>query len=301
MPKNPTSESETSKIRRFETGATGGFATTRPTAAMPGGTTGRFLVLLREGATDEGATTIEKRTGKKLTAATKALSTLGIESEQRPEGILFETLGVAVVESPPEEIQGVMAEAAGESSPILHVEPERYVYALAAPTLVPAPLEEEEPVLPAQPSATPFDYLLGYRDAVNHVVARVIDRSGAVEELEGVPVTAALTETQFTWGLQVTRVPSSRFSGKGIRVAVLDTGMDLGHPDFAGRREPIVRRRAAGSGRSWSRHPLHWNVLWPTAAGNSPALRDRLQRGDSRWQGAQQPGQWHRRADPGRN
>ena len=235
MPKNPTSESETSKIRRFETGATGGFGIARPTAAMPGGTTGRFLVLLREGATDEGVTSIEKRTGKKLTAATKALSTLGIESEQRPEGILFETLGVAVVESPPEEIQGVMAEAAGESSPILHVEPERYVYALAAPTLVPAPLEEEEPVLPAQPAATPFEYLLGYRDAVNHVVARVIDRSGAVEELEGIPVTAALTETQFTWGLQVTRVPSSHFSGKGVRVAILDTGMDLGHPDFAGR------------------------------------------------------------------
>ena len=114
MPKNPTSESETSKVKRFETGATGGFGIARPTAAMPGGTTGRFLVLLREGATDEGVTSIEKRTGKKLTGATKVLSTLGIESEQRPEGILFESLGVAVVESSPEEIQGVMAEAAGE-------------------------------------------------------------------------------------------------------------------------------------------------------------------------------------------
>ena len=86
MPKNPTSESETSKVKRFETGATGGFGIARPTAAMPGGTTGRFLVLLREGATDEGVTSIEKRTGKKLTGATKVLSTLGIESEQRPEG-----------------------------------------------------------------------------------------------------------------------------------------------------------------------------------------------------------------------
>ncbi len=233
MPKNPISESDSSKVRKFETGATGGIGIARPTAAMPGGTTGRFLVLLREGATDEGVSMIEKRTGKKLAGASKSLSTLGIESEQRPQGILFETLGVAVVESPPEEIQGVMAEAVGETSPIMHVEPERFVYALAAPTLVPAP-QEEEPV-PAQPTATPFEYLLGYRDAVNHVVARVIERGSAVEELEGVPVAAALTETQFTWGLQVTRVPSSRFSGKGVHVAVLDTGMDLGHPDFVGR------------------------------------------------------------------
>jgi len=43
-----------------------------------------------------------------------------------------------------------------------------------------------------------------------------------------------------TWGLQATRAALSKFSGKGIRVAVLDTGMDLGHPDFASRK--IVSR-----------------------------------------------------------
>ena len=38
-----------------------------------------------------------------------------------------------------------------------------------------------------------------------------------------------------TWGLQATRVLQSSFSGRGIRVAVLDTGLDLNHPDFQGR------------------------------------------------------------------
>jgi subtilisin family serine protease len=37
------------------------------------------------------------------------------------------------------------------------------------------------------------------------------------------------------WGLQATRVLSSRYSGRGARVALLDTGLDLEHPDFAGR------------------------------------------------------------------
>jgi subtilisin len=38
-----------------------------------------------------------------------------------------------------------------------------------------------------------------------------------------------------TWGLSACLVPPSKFSGKAISVAVLDTGLDLGHPDFAGR------------------------------------------------------------------
>ena len=48
--------------------------------------------------------------------------------------------------------------------------------------------------------------------------------------------TPPLADTQLaTWGLQATRILSSRYAGRGIRVAILDTGVDLEHPDFAGR------------------------------------------------------------------
>jgi subtilisin family serine protease len=48
--------------------------------------------------------------------------------------------------------------------------------------------------------------------------------------------TLPLADTQLaTWGLQATRILSSRYAGRGIRVAILDTGVDLEHPDFAGR------------------------------------------------------------------
>src|SRR5262249_25853002 len=49
-------------------------------------------------------------------------------------------------------------------------------------------------------------------------------------------VEAAFVDTaQATWGLQATRVVNSRFSGRRVRVAVLDTGFDFQHPDFNGR------------------------------------------------------------------
>lgn len=38
------------------------------------------------------------------------------------------------------------------------------------------------------------------------------------------------------WGLSATRVAQSQYTGAGIKIAVLDTGLDLGHLDFAGRQ-----------------------------------------------------------------
>jgi subtilisin family serine protease len=51
------------------------------------------------------------------------------------------------------------------------------------------------------------------------------------------PVTslAQSDETSVTWGLEVTKVALSTFSGAGIKVAVLDTGFDSNHQDFRGR------------------------------------------------------------------
>lgn len=38
-----------------------------------------------------------------------------------------------------------------------------------------------------------------------------------------------------TWGAHAVGADASPYTGKGIRIAVLDTGLDLSHPDFAGR------------------------------------------------------------------
>jgi len=73
----------------------------------------------------------------------------------------------------------------------------------------------------------------------------VLDPNGPIESLEpefflfasddsaGGAGTATAAAT--TYGLDITGVTTSAWSGNGIKIAVLDTGFDLNHPDFAGR------------------------------------------------------------------
>jgi subtilisin family serine protease len=80
------------------------------------------------------------------------------------------------------------------------------------------------------------EYLRGYQAAVNQLVDGLLgstrrEQRGVVAE----EAVAAVDVSQATWGLHVSRVVESQFSGRGVRVAVLDTGMDLTHPDFIGR------------------------------------------------------------------
>ncbi|MBG6190925.1 subtilisin family serine protease [Arthrobacter sp. CAN_A212] len=55
-------------------------------------------------------------------------------------------------------------------------------------------------------------------------------------ESPGEPSTLFQDSGELTWGLQAVAADTSPWSGAGIRVAVLDTGFDSSHPDFAGRQ-----------------------------------------------------------------
>ncbi|MEY9748848.1 subtilisin family serine protease [Bradyrhizobium japonicum] len=130
--------------------------------------------------------------------------------------VFFEKLGIAVV-AEQEAVESLAAATASEDSPILAIEPEYIAYPSVAPDM-----------------SLPLEYLRGYRDAVNELYEQLANR-GAEPGVEA-EISAAFQDTpQFTWGLQATRVSTSSRSGQGIRVAVLDTGLDFQHPDFRGR------------------------------------------------------------------
>jgi subtilisin family serine protease len=123
-------------------------------------------------------------------------------------GLVFDDLGIAVLNAQPDQI-GAMGVAVASNPAFQLVEPERVVYAMGDIDL---------------------SYLRGYRDAVVHLVDRMLEGS------DRAAIGATGYDENFcSWALQATGVDRTRLSGRSMKVAILDTGLDLGHPDFAGR------------------------------------------------------------------
>ncbi|RYY15721.1 MAG: hypothetical protein EOO04_28175 [Chitinophagaceae bacterium] len=193
-------------------------------------TTGRYIVILKDRG--EGARSI--KASLKNTAGLKDMAsssdyddgTISAEDLASGKSAYFEKLGIMVI-SEDEALESLSSLASEEDSNILAVEPEYIAYLSAAEEF-------------------PFEYLKGYRDGINQLYENIMAKGGTGSaDNEDASIQAIFNDNaQFTWGLQATRVHSSTRTGAGIKVAVLDTGIDLQHPDFAGR--PIVTRSFSG-------------------------------------------------------
>lgn len=127
------------------------------------------------------------------------------------DAIHFPTLGVVVVAGA-DAAQAIAASFSDADSPIRRIEPEYYAFL-------------SDPLSP--------EYLRGFRDASDFLCQRASSGlAGAEAEVSAVTFDDS---PQFAWGLQATGVTTSRFTGQGVRVAVLDTGFDTSHPDYRGR------------------------------------------------------------------
>lgn len=76
------------------------------------------------------------------------------------------------------------------------------------------------------------------REIATHGPIALVERERTVYAIsapapDAVPGEAG--EQEFTWGLRALNAPESAATGAGVRVAILDTGFDVDHPDFADR------------------------------------------------------------------
>lgn len=198
------------------------------------GTTGRSLLVFADATETSDTETFFEKLSLKLVDTGIAdespnNTTTTLKADQ---AIMLNTLRVAVVATPPGELK--RRTIAQRADTIVTVEPEFWKYTTSKD--IPA-------VVHNHPLGT--DYLLGYRDGVVNLIDTLVPRADGTVETTSAGYSASASESVFdetsvTWGLQATGVLGSSWSGQGISVAVLDTGLDLEHPDFKGR--DIVRQ-----------------------------------------------------------
>ncbi|WP_425246177.1 S8 family peptidase [Streptomyces sp. NEAU-NA10] len=186
----------------------------RPNGLRARGTeyTGRYVVLLDPGNQESGLNALRSSADIASVERVRGTETANVaELLERPDvSVHFEDLAAAVVEVRPDQRHALVTTAEAEPS-IIAAEPERMVYAM--------------PI--TAPQAPPTEFYPAYRSDED-VVAR--HSRAEMAAAQG----PAWDEQHWTWGLQAIRVNRTNLTGRGVKVAVLDTGVDTDHPDLVG-------------------------------------------------------------------
>jgi subtilisin family serine protease len=214
-------------MRRLQAGSI------RTAASYLQGMTGRSIVLFESGsgARASAAKSLAASGGIKLLSSAEFTSAAASASLAEGSGALLENLNAAIVTAPPNVTRAAAASSAADGAikAVIAVGPlfaaQNWYTRMKAAAAVVGPAGGE---LAGRIS----EYNRGFRDGV----LSMYGPGGAVAPA----VTTARApivwnESQATWGLQATGAYVSPLGGKGVRIAVLDTGLDLTHPDFLNR------------------------------------------------------------------
>ena len=182
--------------------------------------TGRFLMTFKEGGAAAGVKSLQSKRGLRVANARDFKNqAVSLADAGDAHAMVFPEIGVALVGGAAAAEHGIMtAEFVAADSATQSVDPEYFMFSS---------------------QINPGDYLRG----VLRTAEMIYQDLGALPGAEMLGDVSA-TAVGATWGLRACKVPSSNFDGNGIKVAVLDTGFDLGHPEFAGR--PIVSNTFVG-------------------------------------------------------
>jgi subtilisin family serine protease len=167
-------------------------------------TTGRHLLVLSRTRVSTALQAIHHVIGGVAHQREFSISVQAVATEP----VVFDQFGIVVAELDPDQLT-----ALAQEQEILAIEPEPVLYEYDSD-----------------------DYLRGFQDGVEAVVSAAA-KSGGPQYTYGGRASAALRpsdldERELTWGLQAVGVGAETPLGTGIRVALIDSGLDFSHPDF---------------------------------------------------------------------
>jgi subtilisin len=184
--------------------------------------TGRYLATFKEGAAST-TTLLGIKSGIRVANAREFNDqSVIMENVSDAGAVMFPEIGVALLSGE------AAVEVAGDGA-IESIDPEYFVF-------VQGTAEEYQRIRSTAGFAAPVnpgDYLRGFLRAAETITRDVYSGAAGYAPLSETEEEALAAGA--TWGLVACKVPPSSRAGIGVKVAVLDTGMDLGHPDYVGR------------------------------------------------------------------
>jgi subtilisin family serine protease len=198
-------------------------------------TTGRYIVVFADPEQDPSSM-LESTAGLSNIATSRDYDDQAVDvaETEGADATLFTELGIGVLSADREQVASLRTSAEARGT-VVAVVPE-LIHRVLGP-----------------------DYVQGYRDGVADLSNRLGTSDQRPDRSAGsAGARASYGDTdELTWGLQATHAATSGRSGRGIRVAVLDTGMDLDHPDFTGRditARSFIRDQEAQDGHGHGTH-----------------------------------------------
>ncbi|HFU74653.1 MAG TPA: hypothetical protein ENK66_00250 [Arcobacter sp.] len=181
----------------------------------------RYIVLTKEKATQKIMKSLEQKldmklvSSKELNSQVKAKDILATKS-----GLYFKNLGVSVVDIEEDKLLHILS----QDNTFLYYEDEREFY----------PVEEFEEL----------NNIKNTLEILNQQVRTLEKNLNTREEVES----PQSNIQAYTHNMKTLSLDKSKYSGKNINVAILDTGLYLKHPDFLHRQ---IKGKSFIEGESW--------------------------------------------------
>ncbi len=206
--------------------------------------TGRYLVTTLEeekDSADRVFKSLKNQLGVKRLSRSSERGKADLANDA--SALLLESLGIFVLDLDPDQAARARELAVAERSRVLKkdsfvIEPEYFCQHAG---------RDESDLSSMESRQHSMEYLQGYRDAIDQFLnVPMIDEPeadpGRDAAAERVPrrvtdsrLKSRARDGSATWGIDEVDVLDCPFSGDGIRVGVVDSGLDMSHPDFQGR------------------------------------------------------------------